>query len=594
MSKLSMQDWIHQLESKNELIRVKTKVSPNQEIAEIADRMMKQTSGGQALLFENTGMEFPVLINAYGSVSRIQSVFDGLAPSEVFPQIFNILEEIQTQTSNLKKLSVLWRERKLAGIFPKKTNRKAACQECRMGKPDLSKLPVLQSWPHDPNPFVTLPMVFTKHPETNIRNIGMYRMQVMDKQSTGMHWHRHKGGASHYKAWKAKGEKMPVAVVLGGDPLYTYMATAPLPENIDELLVCGLIRRKPVHLVKCLTQDIEVPADADIVIEGYIDTDEPLVKEGPFGDHTGFYSLEDNYPKFHVTAITHRKNAVYPATIVGIPPMEDLYLGFATEQLFKPAIKLAVAPELLDFHLPSEGVAHNLVLLKVKDAYPGVVLKTMYAMLGAGQMMFSKFLLALPEGMDLTDYKLVLKHVASNINAEAFTISSGPADELEHASPQLVFGGKCLLDLSKVQNSDNKELVFERSDDEILYGNIIVRASSNLPSNENLPESCNVLIHVDYADLLKDVKMLLWWILANTDPKRDIRRNNRVILWDARHIAENKQKQRAWPNPVVSSDEIIALVDKRWNEYGLGNFLESPSKKSKRFVKGNSYRVKID
>ena len=490
------------------------------------------------------------------------------------------------------KAGELWKERNLARIFPKKLKGKAACQACVMQVPDLSRLPVLRSWPFDPAPFLTLPLVFTRDPETNIRNIGMYRMQILDNKTTGMHWHRHKGGASHYKAWKEKGRKMPVAVVLGGDPLYTYLATAPLPENIDELMFYGLIRRKPVRLVKCLTQDIEVPADADIVIEGYVDPGEELVTEGPFGDHTGFYSLKDKYPKFHVTAITHRKDAVYPATIVGIPPMEDLYLGMTTEQLFKPAIKMAIAPELLDFHLPAEGVAHNLVLLKVRKDWPGAVEKTMHALLGAGQMMFSKFLIALPEYIDLTDYIAVLRHIVTTIHSDAFTLSTGPADELEHASPRLVFGGKCLLDLS--ESTDDSDPGFALNNGELRFGRVMIRATDSLPEAGSVKEEVHVLIHVDYPDLLKDSKKLLWWIFANTDPKRDIRRHGKLILWDARHIAENKQSRRQWPNPVVSSDKTIALVDNRWNEYGLGHFIPSPSLNAKCFVKNAGASVKFD
>ncbi len=590
MAKHDLKNWVERLEQDDELLRVTKEVSPNQEIAEIADRMMKQSNGGKALLFENTGTDFPLLINAYGSEKRVNSVFDSRLPERVFPELFDILEKMQGSSSTRKKISALWGERKLLKIFPKHQKAKGRCQEIIKLEPNLADLPILRSWPFDPAPFVTLPMVFTEHPETGQRNIGMYRMQVFNQNTTGMHWHRHKGGAAHYTAWKGKGEKMPVAVVLGGDPLYTYLATAPLPEGIDELLMCGLIRRKAVKMVSCITQDIQVPEDADIVIEGYVDPDEALVDEGPFGDHTGFYSLTDKYPNFHVTAITHRRDAIYPATIVGVPPMEDLYLGLTTEKLFKPAIKMAIAPELLDFHLPGEGVAHNLVLLKVKDAFPGVVAKTMHALLGAGQMMFSKFLMALPEHFDLTNYKQVLNHIASHIHADAFTISSGPADELEHASPQLVFGGKCLLDLSTTKPVEN--LSPKREGNIMHFGNVTLFASQEAKRLEDINANCHVLIWVDYPELFDDISLLLWWILANTDPKRDIRREADLILWDARHVASERKNQREWPNPVVSSDEIIKHVDENWKSYDIGPFIKSPSLNVKSFVKNAGASLK--
>jgi 4-hydroxy-3-polyprenylbenzoate decarboxylase len=592
MKNVTLQTWIDELEQQGELLRVKKAVSVNQEIPEIADRLMKQTGGGKALLFENTGTKFPVLINAYGSESRINSAFGNKAPDTVFSELFAVLESLQGKSSKREKLLEMWKQRKLLKIFPRQQKSNAACQEIVQLNPDLSELPILHSWPHDPAPFVTLPMVFTQHPETHQRNIGMYRMQVFNKNTTGMHWHRHKGGAAHFKAWQTKAEKMPVAVVLGGDPLYTYLATAPLPEGIDELLFCGLIRRKPVKLVKCKTQDIEVPADADIVIEGYVDPNEQLVDEGPFGDHTGFYSLTDKYPKFHVTAITHKKDAIYPATIVGIPPMEDVYFGMATERLFKPAIKMAIAPELLDFHLPAEGVAHNLVLLKVRNEWPGVVPKTMHALLGAGQMMFSKILIALPEHMELTDYHAVINHFANNIHPDAFTISAGPADELEHASPQLVFGGKCLIDLSGCQNQD--EIQIHKVGNLLNYGRVTLMASDKAEMPETIHPECSVLIWLDYQTLFDDLNLLFWWILANTDPKRDIRREGNRILWDARHLAKEKQNQREWPNPVVASDEIIKHVDDSWESYEIGDFIKSPSLKAKSFVKNYGASLKID
>ncbi|MGM0624993.1 MAG: menaquinone biosynthesis decarboxylase [Bacteroidota bacterium] len=589
-----MSAFIDLLEQNHELLRVKSHVSPDQEIAEIADRVMKQPEGGKALLFENNGTKFPLLINAFGSDKRVERIFEPGSPDRVFPEIFGIAEKLQSGGGLLKMIRNLWPHRNYLKAFPKHSKKRGACQDIVNTTPSLSELPVLTSWPFDGGPFITLPMVFTRHPETGVRNIGMYRMQVFDDKTTGMHWHRHKGGAEHYRAWKQKGGKMPVAVVLGGDPLYTYMASAPLPENMDELLFCGLIRKQAVKLVQCISQDIEVPADADIVLEGYIDTEAPLRTEGPFGDHTGFYSLEDAYPVFHLTAITHRKNAVYPATIVGIPPMEDFYLGKTTEKLFKPAIKTAIAPELLDFHLPGEGVAHNLVLLKVNNKYPGVVSKTMHALLGAGQMMFSKVLLALPESMELTNYDAVLRHVAAGIHPDKVIVSSGPADELEHASPEPVFGGKLLLDLSAPVETDDIMTHFEKR--VWRYGNILLRYRKPGESENADPvaDGISCIVDVDFPLERDAVSLLLWWILANTDPKRDVQRRGDVLHVDARVKAGMTSATRPWPQPVVASDAVIEAIDSRWDTFGIGRFIPSPSKNIKRFVKSDAAAMKID
>jgi 4-hydroxy-3-polyprenylbenzoate decarboxylase len=499
---------------------------------------------------------------------------------------------LQSSKSLISKTKTLFSKRDYLKIFPKKSSRPADCQYVVHRDPDLSILPILRSWPHDPDPFITLPLVFTKHPNTGVRNIGMYRMQVLDNKTTGMHWHRHKGGAAHFNAWKIKGGKMPVAVVLGGNPLYTYLATAPLPENIDELLFCGVIQKKPVCLVKCISQDIEVPVDADIVIEGYVDTAEDFVLEGPFGDHTGFYSLEDYYPSFHVTAITHKRDAIYPATIVGVPPMEDLYFGMTTEKLFKPVIKFAIAPELIDFHLPVEGVAHNLVLLKIRKAWPGVIQKTMYALLGAGQMMFSKVLIAFPEDMDLIDYPLLLSHFVNNISSEKCIVSTGPADELEHASPKLAFGGKLLIDLS--ENPEVPEKLFsEKRENYLRAGSVLVISENNLQMVKlELLKDIKFVIFVDSSELFVNINTLIWWILANIDPKRDVRSEKGMLILDARHNVSDKHEGRKWPNPVVSSDHIISTVDENWESYQIGEFIESPSKNIKSFVKGEQASVK--
>ena len=365
MSYKSLSHFIEVLESQGELMRIKEFVSPFLEITEITDRVVK--SGGKALLFENTGTSFPLLINAYGSEKRMCLSLGVKDLGDFEKDIFRLLQEFTKPRDRfVDKLKVLPVLQELSSWMPKNIKGKGDCQEIVMEDPDITKLPVLTCWPADGGPFVTLPVVHTRDPHTGNRNTGMYRMQVFGPKLTGMHWHLHKGSARHYQLYKEAGLQMPVTVTLGGDPAYTYSATAPLPENIDEYMLAGFLRRKKVEMVKCLTNDLEVPSDVDFVIEGYVDPAEDLILEGPFGDHTGFYSLADMYPRFHITSITHRKDAIYPATIVGIPPMEDGWIGKATERLFLGPIKMSSVPELLDMDMPVEGVFHNITLVKIK------------------------------------------------------------------------------------------------------------------------------------------------------------------------------------------------------------------------------------
>ncbi|MDR0695087.1 MAG: menaquinone biosynthesis decarboxylase, partial [Prevotellaceae bacterium] len=377
-------------------LRIREFVNPVLEMAEIADRMAKSGNGGKALLFENTGTAFPVLMNLYGSTPRMLQAL-GLGAYEEIEQRFNRLfsDVLSPKQSLWDKLKLLPALKQATQWLPEVRKERGACQDVVMPQPDLSKLPILQCWPHDGGRFITLPMVHTKDPATGARNVGMYRMQAFSNTTAGMHWHRHKTGARHFAAFAAqhKEGRFPVAVALGGDPVYAYCAVAPMPENVDEYLLAGFLRNKPVPLVRCLTQPLEVPADADFVIEGYVDVQALPETEGPFGDHTGFYSLEDLYPVMQVTSITHRKDAIYPATVVGIPPQEDAYFAQATERIFLTPIRLAVAPEIVDMHLPAEGVSHNLAIVKIKKDYPGQAIKVAHALWGAGQMMFNKIMI---------------------------------------------------------------------------------------------------------------------------------------------------------------------------------------------------------
>ncbi len=430
----------------------------------------------------------------------------------------------------------------------------------------LDNLPVLKCWPHDGGRVGTLPLVHTVHPETGARNVGMYRMQVYDGRTTGMHWHIHKTGARHFEAYKRLGiRRMPVAVCLGGDPVYTYAATAPMPEGMDEYLLAGFLRQRPVRLVKCLTNNILVPDDCDFVIEGYVDVDEPLRTEGPFGDHTGFYSLEDLYPTFHVECITHCRSAVYPATLVGIPPQEDRYFAEATERIFLPPIRRALQPEVCDMYMPPEGVAHNLAVVSLDVSYAGQAQKVAGGLWGAGQMMFCKVIVAIPAGVDVRDRGAVLALLGRLDPRRDLHFSHGVADVLDHATATPGVGGKLLVDATR--NSPPRPENFIARFDESAEG---------LTPYERLWFG---MANIDPAAEGLSFEDKLWLGLANLDPARDISVRDGKVTVDCR-----AKKSERWPNVVAMDTETIAMVDRRWAEYGLGEFLASPSRKYRKLL----------
>ncbi|MGZ8451476.1 MAG: menaquinone biosynthesis decarboxylase [Candidatus Binatia bacterium] len=450
----SLQDFLQVLEREGELKRIFHPVKAQLEITEIADRVMK--SAGPALLFENVvGKNIPVLINAFGSTKRMALALGVTDIEEIAAEITKLIQT-RPPKSFKDKLQLLGELVKLAGIPPKMV-KEAACQEVVNRDPDLNLLPVLTCWPGDAGPFITLPMVFSKDAVKGTRNVGLYRMQVFDRRTTGMHWHLHKVGARHFQQQKEHKGKLELAVCLGGDPAMIYAATAPLPPQIDEILFTGFLRKKGVELIKCLTVDIEVPANSDIVIEGYVDPAEPLRREGPFGDHTGFYSLADDYPVFHVTCITHRKNPIYPTTIVGRPPMEDAYLGKATERLFLPLLRVTL-PEIADMNLPVHGVFHNLAIISITKEYPAHGRKVMHALWGLGQMMFTKTLIVVDHDVNVHDLAEVTWVVGNNIEPKRDAIfSDGPVDVLDHAAPMLGYGSKLGLDATRKWRSEGFE-----------------------------------------------------------------------------------------------------------------------------------------
>jgi 4-hydroxy-3-polyprenylbenzoate decarboxylase len=450
----SLGEFVQVLEGAGELRRISHSFKTELEITEVADRVMK--TGGPALLFENVaGTQIPVLINAFGSTKRMALAL-GVTDIEDIARDITKLIRTKPPKSFKDKIGVLGELVKLAGIPPKLV-KEGACQSVIHRDPDLSILPVLTCWPGDAGPFITLPMVFSKDPAKGTRNVGLYRMQIFDQRTTGMHWHLHKVGARHYQQQKETSGRMDLAVCLGGDPAMIYAATAPLPDQIDEILFTGFLRKKGIELVKGITVDVEVPASSDIVIEGYVDPSEPLRREGPFGDHTGFYSLADDYPVFHVTCITHRAQPIYPTTIVGRPPMEDAYLGKATERIFLPLLRVTL-PEIVDMNLPVHGVFHNLAIISIKKEYPAHARKVMHALWGLGQMMFTKTLIVVDHDVNVHDLSEVTWIAGNHIDPKRDTVFvEGPVDVLDHAAPMLGYGSKIGIDATRKWRSEGFE-----------------------------------------------------------------------------------------------------------------------------------------
>jgi 4-hydroxy-3-polyprenylbenzoate decarboxylase len=499
-----LREWIAALERAGELKRIKADVDPILEIAEITDRISKSRdsqgrTGGPSLLFENPkGSKIPVLINQFGSERRMRMALEVESLDEVSDRIRQFMD-VKSPQGFLDKIKMLPMLADMGKLFPKTVTTGPCKENIHRGKFDLNSLPVLQCWPKDAGPFITLPCVITRDPKTGKRNVGMYRMQVYDGQTTGMHWQRQKIGAEHYREMlrRAAGTeylgtgaparpaeqssaifnaaavdimartsggsaipknglpagKMDVAVAIGTEPAITFSAIVPAPPDIEEYLIAGFLRQKPVELVKCETVDLEVPASSEIVLEGHVNLDE-LRTEGPFGDHTGFYSLEDLYPVFHITCVTHRNNPVYATTIVGKPPQEDAYMGKAVERIFLPLMKLTI-PELVDVNLPIEGVFHNLMIVSIRKSYPGQARKVMNAIWSLGQAMFTKCVIVVDEDVDVQNLAEVTLKVFNNIDPERdiqFTL--GPVDSLDHASRLPNFGSKMGIDATRKWSSE--------------------------------------------------------------------------------------------------------------------------------------------
>jgi 4-hydroxy-3-polyprenylbenzoate decarboxylase len=448
MSFSSLNDFLDELNKRGDLLKIDQDVDPFLEISEISHRFVKDQ--GPALLFTRVkGSKMPLAQNLFASPDRMSLALGVSHPDDIGERIRDIYRQKVPQglTDKLSLFSRLLE----AAKFPPKTVKKAPVQEIvHTGKAaNLDQLPVITCWPQDGGPYFTLPQVITEDPHTGIRNVGMYRMQKFDATTTGMHWQQHKHGASHFEKYRLLGKKMPVCVALGGPPVLTYASTAPLPENIDEYLFAGFLQKSPVRLVKSMTTNLMVPADADIVIEGYVNPQESFRTEGPFGDHTGFYSLKDKYPVFHVTALTHREKAIYPSTIVGVPPMEDYWLGYATERIFLPLAQM-IMPEIRDYHMPPEGVFHNLVFVSIKKQYPGHAYKVMQGLWGLGLMMLAKVIVILDEDVNVQNPAEAWWTALNHIDPERdILFTRGPVDDLDHASRLPSFGSKMGIDATR-------------------------------------------------------------------------------------------------------------------------------------------------
>ena len=449
-------EFITAIEAAGELVRIKEPVRAKLELTEIADRVMKQPGGGKALLFEHVLLDdgsrsaYPVAINLFGSMSRMALSLGAQSLDEHGARITKLLD-LKVPEGMLGKLSLLPRLLEVSKFPPRMKGGTPPCQEVvwRGDEIDLGKIPVITCWPEDGGPYITLPMVISKDPKRGIRNVGMYRVQVMSKNTVAMHWQRHKVGAAHWREMAEKGKKMHVVIAVGADPASVYSASAPLPPTVDEFIFAGFLRKAPVHLAKAVTCDLEVPSEAEFVIEGYIDPREPLVTEGPFGDHTGFYSEADLYPLVHVTAVTMRKNPVYATTIVGRPPMEDFYLGHATERIFLPLLKLTT-PEIVDYHMPAEGIFHNLVFVSIKKEFPGHAFKVMNALWGAGLMSLAKMLVIVDDWVNVRNPQEAWWVALNNIDPERDArFSMGPVDVLDHSSRAFTYGSKIGFDGTK-------------------------------------------------------------------------------------------------------------------------------------------------
>lgn len=604
----NIQSFMRLLEERGELVRVSVPVRRELEITEIADRLVKK--GGPAVLFEHVvGSDFPLVIGLMGTRERTALAL-GVSDLDDLAAKIRHLIDLKGSGGLGGLLGNVGKLRDAMNLPPRRVKSGPAQEVIWRGdEVDLDKLPILKCWPLDGGPFVTLPLVITKDPETGERNMGMYRMQVMGKNVTGMHWQRHKTGTKHLEKARRLGQRLEVAVALGGDPALIYAATAPLPPvpGLDEFAVAGYLRGQRYPVIKGVTVDLDVPANAEFILEGYVDPQEDWAMEGPFGDHTGFYTLPDLYPRFHVTAVTMRRQPVYPATIVGRPPMEDAYLIEASERLFLPAAQL-ILPEIVDYSMPPAGVAHNLVFVSVKKSYPGQAYKVANGLFGLGQMMFAKVIVVVDEDVTVNDFAAVWREVVEKAVPGRDTLTTrGPTDVLDHSSRGWGYGGKLIIDATTKLPEEVGSAASSRAE----QGHDGAEETPFIPAPAtDLPDFGGVLAQRQTADgywyvaldktrpgqardlaeafaahpAARGVRHLLigdeqtdvgneqdvWWtILNNIDPERDVWPLDGLLAWDGARKLPEEGFVREWPPKIGMTPEVGSRVDARWHLYGL-------------------------
>jgi len=602
-----LRGFLTQLEERGELLRVRDRVSPVLEITALADRAVK--SGGPALLFENVeGSDLPLAINLFGTRRRMAWAL-GLEDLDELGARLRSLIDVRLGGGLVGLASNLPKLRELASLPPKRVRRAPVQEVVWTGdEVDLGRLPVLTCWPQDGGPFITLPLVISRDPEAGDVNIGMYRMQVMGKNVTGMHWQRHKTGARHLESAKRLGRRLEVAVALGGDPALTYAATAPIPPipGINEYSLTGYLRGRGVELIKGVTVDLEVPAHAEIVLEGYVDPEEAWVDEGPFGDHTGFYTLQDRYPAFHVTAVTMRRDAIYPATIVGRPPMEDAYLIEASERLFLVPAQL-ILPEIVDYHMPPAGIAHNLVNVVIRKSYPGQAYKVGNGLLGLGQMMFAKVILVTDADVAPNDHPGFWRTVLANaLPGRDHQIAKGPIDVLDHASRSWSYGSKLIIDGTVKHREElggaaagaqawapgperpRKQLPAhaEVRDQHQPGGGFwfITTRKQRADQGRHLGEwaahqaaarGVRLIAVLDHETDPRDFEDAMWTMLNNIDPERDVQVVDGGLgagpIWviDATPKIADEGFTRDWPDKIVMDPEVTERMAPLAEKLGL-------------------------
>ena len=589
----TMQEWLERLEKDGSLKIIEEPCDVDLEIAHIAYVEVKR-SPSRVLLFKRPvnkrlGIEYdmPVVMNMFANFEVTRKIF-GKEPDDIAGEIEELLH-MRPPEGLMAKLSMLPKLFALKNVFPKRQKGRGLCQQIikSASEVDLDELPILKTWPEDGGPFITMGQVYTKSLDGKMQNLGMYRLQQYDKKRLGMHWQIHKDASHFFDQYKEAGEKMPVSVAIGGDPLYIWCGQAPLPYGMFELMLYGFVRGEPAKLVKSITNDIWIPEDADIVIEGEVDPNEMEI-EGPFGDHTGYYTLKEPYPVMHVSAITMKENPIYQATVVGKPPLEDKFMGWGTERIFLPLLK-TTAPDLIDYHMPENGVFHNLILAKMQTHYKGHAKQFMHAFWGVGQMSFVKHALFVGENSpELTKYEAITEHILNRISPERLLITEGIVDALDHSSPEALVGGKLGVDATGQEVADSVESLL--NDNELL--NAMRAIDSNVAGLKQyfthtknpicivtydkkrsvkeffedvaaLHSHLKILIAVDaQKNTLDNPYMIVWRVTNNIDALRDIRKKP-FIMVDATDKNELDGYEREWPGDVLCDKDVLDSLKSR-------------------------------